>query len=76
MGLRCAPFSTGALTPACQFNEMVLDHADLNHCAASTIQPVPENLHQVERDTIPEKERSLFQVIFEKEKKLIYYIYL
>jgi hypothetical protein len=37
--------------------------------AASTIHPVPEILHQVEADTILEKERSLFQVLFEKEKK-------
>jgi hypothetical protein len=54
-----------------RFKEMVLDHVEQNICAASTIHPVPENLYQLELNTILAIERFLFQVLFEKEKKPI-----
>jgi hypothetical protein len=49
---------------------MVLDQAGLWLDPARAIYPAPESLHQVERDTIPDKERSLFQVVIEKEKTI------
>jgi hypothetical protein len=55
----------------CQFTEMALNQTEQDHCAASNIQPVPENLYQVEPNTILAIERFLFQVLFEKEKKPI-----
>jgi hypothetical protein len=46
-------------------------------CAASTIHPVPENLYQVEPNTILAIERFLFQVMFEKKETPthLFYIY-
>jgi hypothetical protein len=49
---------------------MVLNQAVWRLGPASNIHPVPEDLHQVERYTIPVKERSQFQVIIEKEKTI------
>lgn len=51
----------GRIEPPSRLRETVLDNVEQNICAASNIHPVPENLYQVESDTILVKERSLFQ---------------